>query len=180
MDFSDMHPVFFRAFSGKSVKAEKSADELGDDRSGSGSTYPHVEYTYKQQIQAYVDQRGKYQIIQWMFAVSYRLHDSYKIIVKNKGHRTKKVDPEVADGVWKHVSRCLHQNQDFGNQKKSEDGQKNSGYQSKSNGGMYGFLKIVGLSCTVIAGDHYTGTDSNSIKKAYQKKNNTSGRTYGG
>lgn len=175
MDFADMYPVFFRAFSGKPVKAEKCADKLGDNGCRCSSAHTHMEASDKKKIQTDIDQRGKNQIVQRMFAVSDRLHDSYKIIVKDKGHRSQKIDPEVADGVWKYIGRGLHQNQDFGNQKKSKDGQKYSGYQTESNGGMYGFLKIFCLSCAVIAGDHHAGADSNSIKKAHQKKNDTSG-----
>lgn len=45
---------------------------------------------------------------------------------------------------------------------------------------MDGFLQILCLSCPKVTGNYYSGSNGDSIKKSYQKKNKTSGGTDSG
>ena len=112
-----------------------------------------------------------------MSAVPDRLQDSHHDIIHDKCDRSRKIYPEIYNGVWQHRLRRSHQYKNLGCQYHSDRCQDTAGHQTKCNIGMYCFFQSFIICCSKIFRNDNAGTNCNSIKKADHQKYQTAGRT---
>ena len=78
-----------------------------------------------------------------MSAVPDRLQDSHHDIIHDKCDRSRKIYPEIYNGVWQHRLRRSHQYKNLGCQYHSDRCQDTAGHQTKCNIGMYCFFQTI-------------------------------------
>lgn len=174
-DLFQGYTVFIRTFAGQAVQAQQGTEKLGNNSSQCSGAYAEVKDAYKEQIQDDIYQRGKYQVIKRMAAVSHRLENPYKIIVQYKGEGSQKINAEIHHRAGEHFLRCFHQLQDQRCAEKACHRQNKTTENAESYGGMDAALQLLSLTCPIIPGNDYTCADGDPIEKAHQQKDQTAG-----
>ena len=114
-----------------------------------------------------------------MLAVTHGLQDPYEKIIHDKCKRSCKINPEIRKRFRQHFRRCSHQYQYLWSCYDPDDCQDNSADYAERDCCMDGLFQIFSVPCTEIFSCHYTGSDSNPVKKTYQQKNQVARRADG-